>query len=75
MYFDTMNAQQISHAAHLATAKGPTFVLAGRRYRSPDKHAAQLWITSTADMEGVALSDPRVARARQWANMVSAVAA
>lgn len=36
--------------------------------------AANLWLTATADMEGVALSDSRVERARQWLKLVVAVA-
>jgi hypothetical protein len=62
MYFDTMNAQQIARAALRANPNG----LGGGSISK-----ANLWITSTADMEGVKLDDQRVERARRWLEMFS----
>lgn len=71
-YFE-MDAQRVAHAAARASQIGPTFRLGGRDMRSFSVERAQLWITATADMEGVPLSDPRVARARAWVPIISAV--
>lgn len=66
-YFDTMNAKEIARAAIRASPTKHTHPEHGGGSISK----ANLWITTTADMEGVRLDDPRVARARQWLEMFS----
>lgn len=72
-YFD-MNAQQLAHAAARNSVEGPTFELGKKPMKGFSMARANLWLTATADLEGVSLSDSRVERARNWLKLVVAVA-
>jgi hypothetical protein len=66
-YFDTKNAREIARAALLANPTKHT----DPKWGGGSISKANLWITATADMEGVRLDDPRVALARRWLGMFS----